>query len=143
MNIMQVTGFAERIQANIYCIMGCFSLLGAFFMNGKPFNIAAIVAVKVLCNCCLAISCIEPSKPILEKFIMLGSSGKFCQLYNSDPQSNFTQHPRIIFCDCQLTRKNLHLGKITCYTACMYIPHFVLSRLHNYSYSTCSYSILQ
>ena len=55
-------------------------------------------------------------KFILEKYF---AHAKFHQCYNGDPQSNFMQHPKINFLNCEPIREireNLHLGKITYYT---------------------------
>ena len=86
----------------------------ALLLNG------ALGSSKLTLKCCLENYC---------------AYAKFSQCHNSNPQSNFTQQPRINFLSCEPIheiQENFHLGKITHYVKCE--GHYTFDSVHRSTY---------
>ena len=97
------------------------SVLAAAIVNESALLLnGALGSSKLTLKCCLENYC---------------AYAKFSQCHNSNPQSNFTQQPRINFLSCEPIheiQENLHLGKLTHYVKCE--GHYTFDSVHRSTY---------
>ena len=109
--IMAIQVHSYRCTTSICC---SYSPVQTWVWLLEPFTTPMLASYNFnisSCNCSesVLLPCIGFSNSILEKYYV---HHKFCQCYNSNPQSNFIQHPRISFPNCKLWAHSGNWGKV-------------------------------